>query len=479
MEKNRIWEGRIRKDPDSRAVKFTSSIDVDKQLYKQDLTGSAAYAIGLESIGIITPPELKKIMQGLKKVRNDIESGKIDYGKYEDIHSLIEFELGAFAGQAAKKIHTGRSRNDQVVVDELIFLKESILETLKYIINLEDVILKKSAASAGLVFSAYTHMQKAQPVLISHYLLSYFEKFLRNMEKLSYTFDSCDFLPLGAAACTGSGYNINTGLLTGLLKFGRAGSNSMDIVSSRDYIIDYIYCCSMVMLNLSRFCEDLVIYNTQEFSGIIIDDSFCTGSSIMPQKKNPDILELIRGKSAVVIGNLTQMMILMKGLPSTYNSDMQEDKKILFNAKKDTLESIDIFTRLLENIEFTGLKTDNLSGSGFIEATDAADYLVKKGESFRNAHHITGKIIKYCLDNNVPLNSIPVEKLKKYSKYFGPDFKNAIQLKSCINSKITGCGTSEKSVRASILKSKKTLEKFKKALNSLKDRIPDFDELAN
>lgn len=477
MKKDKIWQGRIQSDPDSLAEKFTASISTDINLYMQDLTGTAAYVIGLESIGIITEDEKKKILSGLKKIRENIEKGKIYPGKYEDVHSLVEYELFALAQDAAGKVHTGRSRNDQIVTDELIFIKESVAEALSLLMSLQDTILKKAGSCNGLVMPAYTHMQKAQPVLVSHYLLSYYEKFSRNCKKLLQVFEESDWLPLGAAACAGSGYGLNTNLLAELLKFKRTGKNSMDIVSSRDYLIDYIYCCAMIMLNLGRFCEDLIIYSSQEFSYADISEQFCTGSSIMPQKKNPDILELIRGKSAVVAGSLTQIITLIKGLPSTYNSDMQEDKKILFNAKKETLDSIEIFIRVLEHTEFKALSIEDKMPEGFMEATDAADYLVKKGQSFRNAHHIIGKIVRYCIKNNMKLSDIPGKKLKEYSPYFDSDFYVSISLKSCINSKITSCGTSEKSVINNISENTKELDKLKKTLNNLYSRIPDFDEL--
>jgi len=477
MEKDKIWKGRIDKKTDILADKFTASIDIDKNLYMQDITGSAAYAVGLNSIGIFSDSELKEILSGLRKVKDKIESGKIDFEGYEDIHSLVEIELSKIAGESAGKIHTGRSRNDQIVLDELLFVKEAVTETLGNIIDLQKVLIEKSEEYIDTVFPAYTHMQKAQPVLVSHYLLSYFEKFLRCIKKLFENFESCDFLPLGAAACAGSGHAINTELLKDILKFKKTGSNSMDIVGSRDFIIDYIYSLSMIILNLSRFCEDLIIYNSQEFSYIDIDESFCTGSSIMPQKKNPDILELIRGKSAVVIGNLFQILTLMKGLPSTYNRDMQEDKKILFGAHKETNDSIEIFAKVVENTSFNKSTIQKSLESGFLEATDAADYLVKKGENFRKAHNIIGKIIKYCLENNLKLKDLPLKKLKEYSSYFESDFYNSIQIESCINSKVTDCGSSTNQVKNKIKESKINLNKIEKDLITLPKRIPKFEEI--
>jgi argininosuccinate lyase len=275
----------------------------------------------------------------------------------------------------------------------------------------------------------------------------------------------------------GSGYKIDQNLIADLLKFSRIGTNSMDIVSSRDFIADYVYCCSTIMLNLSRFCEDLIIYNSQEFAFIDIDESFCTGSSIMPQKKNPDILELIRGKSALVTGNLIQMLMLIKGLPSTYNSDLQEDKKILLNAKAETLRSIDIFSRILSRIK---LNEDNIKKSletGFIEATDAADYLVKKGLSFRKAHNTVGKIVRYCIKNNLDLKKLDLTKLRQYSGYFDEDFYDAVDIRSCIESKVTRCGTSTVSVKNNLARSKKELSRLEEKISIMLGNIPDLDDI--
>jgi argininosuccinate lyase len=475
MEKEKIWKGMIEKDPDSAAEKFTSSILTDKNLYAQDITGTAAYALGLKSIGIITDSELVIMLKGLKTVKSLIEKGEIDFTAYEDIHSLVEYELLKIAGEPAAKIHTGRSRNDQIVTDELLYMKESIADTALKTIKLLKIISEKAHTYKHFIMPAYTHMQKAQPVLVSHYLLSFFEKFSRAAGRLFENFEACDYLPLGSAACTGSGYEIDTELIKKVLKFGKTVSNSMDAVAGREYIIEYVFGLSMLMINLSRFCEDLIIFNTREFSFIDIDDAFCTGSSIMPQKKNPDILELVRGKSAVVIGNLFSVMTLFKGLPSTYNSDMQEDKKLLFNAESQTKECIGIFGKLLENTLFKENILLQSVKNGFLEATDAADYLVRKGESFRNAHHITGRIVRYCIENNLTLGEMQIGKLKQYSKYFDDDFYMAIEMQSCINAKTASGGTSVKNVEGRLKESLKVIGAYEARLKNLYVRIPDFE----
>lgn len=475
MEK--IWKGRISSNADIFAEKFTSSIYIDKEFYLQDIIGTSAHVIGLHSIGILRTSELKEILTGLKKVKVMIESGKLQFESYEDVHSLVEYELGKIIGDLAAKIHTGRSRNDQIVVDELLFVKEAIAKTIRLLASLQEKIIKIAEDEKNTIFIAYTHMQKAQPVLLSHYFLSFFEKFKRNIFSLFLNFEECDFLPLGAAACVGSGYEIDRELLAKVLKFTGKGSNSMDIVGSRDFIMDYIYTCSKIMLNLSRFCEDLIIYSTNEFSYIDIDESFCTGSSIMPQKKNPDILELIRGKSAVVAGNLAQFMMILKGLPSTYNSDLQEDKKILLSAFAETTSSIDVFTRLIGKVKFNHETIKRSLESGFAEATDCADYLTRKGESFRKAHNITGKLVRYCMENGTKLAEMPLLALKEYSAYFSDDFYESIKIENCIEARKVDCGTSKKAVLDKINLNKNLLSGYEKDLKSLLEKIPVFEDI--
>ena len=477
MKNNKIWKGRIKKDMDKLAENFTFSIGLDKELYLYDITGTAAYAVGLWKTGIINKGELKTIINGLEKVKQNIENNKIDIEIYEDIHSLIENELAGGIGEVALKIHTGRSRNDQVVLDEKLFLKETIIDVLGEIIVLQENILKWAKNTLDVIIPAYTHMQKAQPALFAHYLMSYFQKFERDKESFFNNFESCDSLPLGAAACTGSGYAIDRELLKKLLKFKNLDSNSMDTAGSRDFIMDFLFSCSKIMIHLSRFCEDLIIYNSSEFSFINIEESFCTGSSIMPQKKNPDILELIRGKSSIVMGNLFQMMVLIKGLPSTYNRDLQEDKKILFSACNEVLPSINIFSRLIENIKLNKSEINKTLKEGFLEATDIADYLVKKGESFRKAHNITGEIIKFCIDKKISFKDLKLEELKKYSPYFEDDVYSYTDIYSCISNKEVDCGTAKKQVILSIKRAEEKIKTDKQNLKIIASRVPVFEEI--
>lgn len=475
--KNKIWKGRIAKNTDESVESFTCSLDIDKGLHIYDLMGTAAHAVCLSRIGIVSNGELKKIFEGLKKVKGNLEKGTISKDKYEDIHSLIENELGNIVGSTAEKIHTGRSRNDQIVLDEKMFIKDAVLNLLSEVITLEKTILKNAENKIDIVIPAYTHMQKAQPVLLAHYLMSYFEKFDRDADGLIKNFEKSDCLPLGAAACVGSGYDLDRELLKELLVFKNLESNSMDVVGSRDFLLDFIFSCSKIMLHLSRFSEDLIMYNSPEFSFIEIDEDFCTGSSIMPQKKNPDVLELVRGKSSLVIGNLMQLFILLKGLPSTYNRDLQEDKKILFDAYKETISSVKIFSKIIEKIKFNTKKINASLEDGFIEATDMADYLVDKGESFRKSHEIVGKIVRFCINENMKFSDMSLKELKKYSPYFEDDVYEKLNIESCISSKKTGCGTGKNNVISNIADGKKKLDSYDKKVRELAGRKPSFEKI--
>ena len=470
-------EGRIEKNTDKTVDKFTCSIDIDKSLYLYDLTGTAAYAIGLNKIGIITDDEIGKILYGLKTVKRNIEEGSIDISLYEDIHSLVESELVKIIGDIGMKIHTGRSRNDQVVLDEKLFLKDALIDTISKILALQGNILKIAESKIDIIIPAYTHMQKAQPVLLSHYFLSFFKRFERDTESLFLNFETGDYMPLGAAACTGSGYKLDRKLLKELLEFKDLDSNSMDIVGNRDFLIDFIYSCSKIMLHLSRLCEDLIIYNTGEFSFIEIDEDFCKGSSIMPQKKNPDVLELIRGKSSLVIGSLMQSMILLIRKPSNFRRDLQEDKKILFSAYKETSDSIEIFSKLLKKIKFNSIKINNAVKEGFLEATDIADYLVKKGENFRKAHNIVGKIVRFCIDKKILFKDLEMKELKNYSPYFESDVYDMVKIQLCVSNKKVECGTERGQVILNIESGKKKIKGSGNKLKDLIKRTPKFEKI--
>jgi argininosuccinate lyase len=475
--KNKIWKGRIVKNTDESVESFTFSLDIDKGLYIYDLIGTAAHAVCLSRIGIVSNSELKKIFKGLKKVKRNLEEGIGSQDTYEDIHSLVENELGNIVGNAAEKIHTGRSRNDQIVLDEKMFIKDAVLNLLSELITLQKTIIKNAENKIDIVIPAYTHMQKAQPVLLAHYFMSYFKKFNRDADSLIMNFENSDYLPLGAAACAGSGYDLDRELLKKLLVFKNLDSNSMDIVGTRDFLLDFLFSCSKIMLHLSRFSEDLIMYNSPEFSFIEIDEDFCTGSSIMPQKKNPDVLELVRGKSSLVTGNLMQLFILLKGLPSTYNRDLQEDKKILFDAYKETISSVKIFSKIIEKIKFNTEKINAALKDGFVEATDMADYLVAKGESFRKSHEIVGKIVRFCVNKNMIFSGLSLKELKEYSPYFEDDIYEKLNIESCISNKKTDCGTGKNNVISNIAHGKKKLDNCDKKVRELAGRKPSFEKI--
>ncbi len=474
---SKIWKGRIDSKTDKAVEDFTYSIDIDRSLYLHDITGTAAHVIGLEKIGVISRTELNEITAGLVELKQKIEKGSINTADHEDIHSLIESELYTLIGEPALKIHTGRSRNDQIALDERLFCKDIIISLLGGLTGLMADLLKISGEQIDTVFPAYTHLQKAQPVSLAHYMLSYFDKFSRDFDKLKQAFESCDYMPLGAAACAGSGYKIDRKFLADILKFKNLASNSMDIVGSRDFMIDLIYSCSMIMIHLSRFSEDLIIYNSDEFSYIEIEESFCTGSSIMPQKKNPDLLELIRGKTSLVIGNLMQIMIMLKALPSTYNRDLQEDKKILFDAVGETARSISIFAKLIKKIKFNKEIIKDKLENGFLEATDMADYLVGRGESFRNSHHVTGNIVKYCIENGKKISELTLDKLKSFSPLFEDDIYSRIKMEACLEARDVDCGTSKKRVMERIEKIKGSITAFMAVTEELKIRTANIESV--
>lgn len=472
---DKLWSGRTSGKLSYNAGMFMNSIELDKRLAEYDLIGNIAYSAALEKTGIINQKELELIVNGLKKVRDNLKNKPLN--EYEDIHSAVEYELKKIIGDMAGKIHTGRSRNDQIVLDEKLFLKDYAIKSINSLIKLINSLVAMAHKNKDIIFPAYTHMQKAQPVLFSHYILSYFEKFLRDFYKIVYCFENMDIMPLGSGACTGSGYEIDTNFLARLLKFKAVSENSMDEVSGRDYIQDLIYVFCSIMIHLSRLCEDFIIYNTNEFSFLEISDQYSTGSSIMPQKKNPDILELVRGKSAIVSGNLVQIITLHKGLPSTYNRDLQEDKQILFQAGSETLSSVEIIAEILENISLNESAISENLKEGFLEATDIADYLVKKGENFREAHHITGRLVSYCIKHNKKVNELSLPQLKTFSSLIESDFWQKTSLENCIDSKLTACGTNRKNVQKKLESAFKKIGEIEDKKRELSKRIITMEEL--
>ena len=457
----KLWGGRFSKSTDKKVEEFTSSIGVDKKLYKKDIDGSIAHVKMLRKQKIIKSSDATKIIKTLSKIEIQIDKGNFVYEEsLEDIHMNIENSLIKRIGDIGKKIHTARSRNDQVVTDLRLYVKDNLKLLNDLLINLIKTLVKISEKNIKIIIPFYTHLQKAQPILASHFINSYIEMFLRDMTRLKHAYDISDVSPLGSCAGAGTSFNIDRKLTAKLLGFKEISRNSLDSVSDRDFVADAIYSCSMLMMHFSRFCEDLIIWNSSEFGFIKIGDSFTTGSSIMPQKKNPDILELIRGKCGSVYGNLNNILVNLKGLPSSYNRDLQEDKEPLFSSFKTAMECTGIFTDMIKSVVFNTDKIKSSINSGFMTATDIADYLVKKGIPFRDAHKITGKIVLHCEKNNQILSDLKIEELKKFSKKIEIDIFKFITNEYSLESKKSFGGTSTVMVKKSISKYKKIIDKF-------------------
>ncbi len=456
--KKKIWSGRFRKETNVDAENFSSSIDIDKALYTFDIKGSISHVEMLSKQKIISSVEKNKIVKGLKKIQKEIDLDKFNFShQLEDIHMNIEDSLSKKIGSTGKKVHTARSRNDQVATDIKLYIKDVGKSLLDNVNRLQRTILKKSEKNIDVIIPFYTHLQRAQPILVSHYLLAYLEMFIRDVDRINQAITRLNQSPLGSCAGSGTSFNIDRFYTAKKLGFKEPTRNSIDSVSDRDYVIDTIYCCSVLMMHLSRFCEDLIIWNSSEFNFITIGDEFTTGSSIMPQKKNPDILELIRGKTGGVYGNLVSILTNLKGLPLSYNRDLQEDKSPLFESMQTSIESVNIFTKTLESIKFNNNKIKIGLNEGFLTATDIADYLAKKNIPFRVAHNTTGKIVAYCEKNNKNLNSLSINELKKFSSLIEKDIFNFIEINKSVSSKKSYGGTSKTNVKKMITKYKKIL----------------------
>lgn len=427
---------------------FNASIDVDKRMWKQDIKGSIAHAKMLSRQGILSSEDSEAIISGLESIFGDIEAGKIylDHTKYEDIHMAVEEILTERIGDAGKRLHTARSRNDQVATDFRLFVMDAIDETSENISLLMDVLAEKAEANKDTVMPGFTHLQKAQPVLLSHHLLAYYNMFKRDLERFSDCRKRTDFMPLGSGALAGTSYDTDRAYLAEELGFSNVCPNSMDAVSDRDFAIEFLSCASLCMMHLSRFCEEIIFWNTTDIGFIEIDDAFATGSSIMPQKKNPDMAELIRGKTGRVYGNLMSLLTVMKGIPLAYNKDMQEDKESVFDSYDTLNDCLKVFAAMLDTISFKADKMKDSAESGFMNATDVADYLVKKGLPFRECHAVVGKLVLSCIQVGCRIEDLSIKELKQYSPLFEEDIYDRISPEACIASKISEGSTSLASV---------------------------------
>lgn len=439
----KLWGGRFKNNTNSLTNDFNSSISFDNRLYKYDIQGSIAHAEMLGQCSIIPKNESEEIVKGLKGILADIEDMKIEIDmESEDIHTFIEKLLIERIGAAGKKLHTARSRNDQVALDFKMYIKDEILNIKNILVKLEKMLLSQAEKYAGTMMPGFTHLQPAQPVTLGHHLMAYFEMFKRDIDRLDDCHKRTDVMPLGSCALAGTTYGIDRSLVSEKLGFSSITANSMDGVSDRDYAIEFTGALSIIMMHLSRFCEEIILWCSQAFSFIELDDGFSTGSSIMPQKKNPDVAELIRGKTGRVYGNLMGLLTVMKGLPLSYNKDMQEDKEAVFESIDTVKICMNTFIPMIETMK---VKEHNMLKScdyGFLNATDAADYLVKKGTPFREAHEIIGRLVLYCLEKGKTLGDLTLGEYQAICPAFSEDIYDSISIKTCVNNRITYGGPS-------------------------------------
>ena len=433
-----LWGGRFTKETDQLVYNFNASISFDQKFYRQDIRGSIAHATMLGETGIITKEEADKIVEGLNGILNDVEAGTLEISsKYEDIHSFVEATLIDRIGDTGKKLHTGRSRNDQVALDMKLYTRDEVVAIKGLIKELLLTLHKLMKENLDTYMPGFTHLQKAQPVTFAHHVGAYMEMFKRDYDRLSDIYDRMNYCPLGAGALAGTTYPLDRELTAQLLDFYGPTLNSMDSVSDRDYLIELLSAMSTICMHLSRFSEEIIIWNSNEYQFIELDDSYSTGSSIMPQKKNPDIAELVRGKTGRVYGALISLLTTMKGIPLAYNKDMQEDKELTFDAIDTVKGCIALFNGMISTMR---LNKENMKASamnGFTNATDAADYLVKNGVPFRDAHGIIGRLVLYCIDNNKAIDELTLDEFKEISPVFNEDIYDAISLETCVEKRNT------------------------------------------
>lgn len=433
-----LWGGRFTHQTDKLAYDFNASISFDRRLYRQDIRGSIAHVKMLAKQGVLTDAERDQIVDGLNGILADVESGKLDItDKYEDIHSFVEANLIDRIGDVGKKLHTGRSRNDQVALDMKLYTRDEIDELNKLIKDLLSTLLTIMRDNVDTFMPGFTHLQKAQPITLAHHLSAYFEMFKRDHERLVDIRRRMNTCPLGSGALAGTTYPLDREYVAELLDFDEPTLNSIDGVSDRDYLIELLSALSIMMMHLSRFSEEIIIWNSNEYQFVEIDDGFSTGSSIMPQKKNPDIAELVRGKTGRVYGHLMALLTTMKGLPLAYNKDMQEDKEGSFDAIDTVKSSLALFTGMLKTLRFNKVRMEDSAKHGFTNATDVADYLVGKGIPFRDAHSIVGQLVLMCIERGIPLDDLPLEDYRRLSPAFDEDIYSVISLDTCVNKRLT------------------------------------------
>jgi len=461
MSKLKLWEGRFSKSTSQIFDLFNASIMTDIKLFEYDILGSTAHVKMLAKCNIILEDEAKLIIDALYQILEDFKSGKIKYEiSDEDVHMLIEKELIKRIGEVGKKVHTARSRNDQVALDERLFCREKNLHLQELIKMLINTIVNLAEENIDVIMPGFTHLQKAQPILFSHYILAYAQMLKRDLLRLRQNYSIINISPLGSAALAGTTFDIDRFFVANELGFESVTENSIDTVSERDFVLDMLFSLAMIQMHLSRLAEDFIIFNTDEFKFIELDDSFCSGSSIMPQKKNPDALELIRGKTGRVYANLIGLLTVLKGLPLSYNKDLQEDKEFLFDSIETVEMSLVIINEILKTLKVNKENMAISCKSGFINATDLADYLVTKGVAFRDAHFIVGNIVKYCIESSKTLEDLSLEEYKRFCEKIREDVYQYIKIETCVNRRKSYGGTSLESVKRQI----DNLKKFLKSL---------------
>ena len=469
-----LWGGRFTKQTDQLVFDFNASITFDKRLFHEDVTGSIVHATMLAKQGILTEEERKSIVEGLTGILDDVDDGTLAIDEtQEDIHSFVEATLIDRIGDAGKKLHTGRSRNDQVALDMRLYTRARVAETDGLLKKLLEAILDTMENNLDTYMPGFTHLQKAQPITLAHHYGAYFEMFKRDRQRLADIYKRMNYCPLGAGALAGTTYPLDREYTARLLRFEGPTLNSIDSVADRDYLIEFLSALSTIMMHLSRFSEEIIIWNSNEYQFVELDDAYSTGSSIMPQKKNPDIAELVRGKTGRVYGALMALLTTMKGLPLAYNKDMQEDKEMAFDAMDTAADCITLFTGMIQTMKFRKDRMAKSAMNGFTNATDAADYLVGKGVPFRDAHGIIGRLVLYCIEKDTSIDALSLEELRSISDKFDEDIYDAISLKTCVEKRLTIGAPGEKMMKQVIEKNKEYLKNdaIEEYQQSLEDRL--------
>lgn len=444
----KLWGGRFSKSTDAMVDDFNSSIRFDARMYAQDILGSQAHAEMLGRQGIIPEEDAALIVKTLGEIKEDIESGKVEFEiDAEDIHMNIETILISRIGDVGKKLHTGRSRNDQVALDLRMYLRDEVDEIVKDLNSLKSTILDIAEDNMETIMPGYTHLQKAQPITLAHHVMAYYEMFKRDTERLADCRRRINVMPLGSGALAGTTYDLDRDFVRDKLGFDSVTLNSLDGVSDRDFVLELAFCLSAVMMHLSRFSEEIILWSSHEFAFVELDDAYSTGSSIMPQKKNPDVAELARGKTGRVYGSLMGLLTMMKGLPLAYNKDMQEDKEQIFDAVDTVKLCVPVFEKMISTMK---IKADNMlhgAKGGFTNATDVADYLVKRGLPFRDAHAVVGRMVAYCIENDKYIDELSMDEFKEFSELFGEDIYDEISLKTCVSQRKLVGGPAKETVK--------------------------------